>query len=148
MTPGGARAAGSAAGMVGGTISEETTSSRTRRAISWAYWAPKSTTRTVSCSTGPSVTHAHVLGPLEGLALRLESRGHHDLGHLELLQRLVAARGHRRAQRPEQVHAAVVVVGRADQDLLQRTPDGRADAGAARQRRVERGHAPVEALAG
>src|ERR1700712_1792582 len=29
-----------------GTISEYTAASRTRRAISWAYWAPKSTTRT------------------------------------------------------------------------------------------------------
>ena len=34
-----------------GTISENTASSRTRRAISWAYWAPKSTTSTAwSCS--------------------------------------------------------------------------------------------------
>ena len=40
----------SAAGMVLGTISEYTWHSRTRRAISWAYWAPKSTTRTVSKS--------------------------------------------------------------------------------------------------
>src|SRR5215470_10802180 len=36
----------SAAGMVEGTISEYTWHSRTRRAMSWAYWAPKSTTRT------------------------------------------------------------------------------------------------------
>ena len=34
--------------IVCGTISEYTFASRTRRAISWAYWAPKSTTRTVS----------------------------------------------------------------------------------------------------
>ena len=40
----------SAAGMVEGTISEYTWHSRTRRAMSWAYWAPKSTTR-----TGPGV---------------------------------------------------------------------------------------------
>src|SRR5215510_1683778 len=37
-----------------GTTSEYTRSSRTRRAISCAYWAPKSTTRTVSCCTRPS----------------------------------------------------------------------------------------------
>jgi len=35
-----------------GTISEKTSSSRTRRAISWAYWAPKSTT-----STAPPGSH-------------------------------------------------------------------------------------------
>ena len=38
----------SATGMVEGTISEYTWHSRTRRAISCAYCAPKSTTRTVS----------------------------------------------------------------------------------------------------
>jgi hypothetical protein len=42
------RAATSAAVIVVGTISEYTWASRTRRAMSWAYWAPKSTT-----STGP-----------------------------------------------------------------------------------------------
>ena len=36
----------SATGIVEATISEYTRASRTRRAISWAYWAPKSTTRT------------------------------------------------------------------------------------------------------
>src|SRR5215207_3477748 len=47
----GFRASISATGRVCGTISEYTPSSRTRRAISWAYCAPKSTTRTVSCRT-------------------------------------------------------------------------------------------------
>ncbi len=42
----------SATDMVCGTISEYTCASRTRRAISCAYWAPKSTTRTVSRVTG------------------------------------------------------------------------------------------------
>jgi hypothetical protein len=49
-------AAGSLASMSGtaivcGTISLYTFASRTRRAISWAYWAPKSTTRTGRCSS-------------------------------------------------------------------------------------------------
>src|SRR3954452_24332564 len=47
----------SAIGIVDGTISLKTRHSRTRRAISWAYWAPKSTTRTVSKGSaviGPS----------------------------------------------------------------------------------------------
>ena len=52
----GLRAASSAAVIRWGTISEYTCSSRTRRAISWAYWAPKSTTRTAcSCSGMRSV---------------------------------------------------------------------------------------------
>src|SRR5260370_494003 len=50
MTAFGWRASISAAGMVLGTISEYTRHSRTRRAISCAYWAPKSTTSTVSTS--------------------------------------------------------------------------------------------------
>jgi len=35
-----------AAVIVEGTISLKTLASRTRRAINWAYWAPKSTTST------------------------------------------------------------------------------------------------------
>src|ERR1017187_7454722 len=59
----------SAAGMVQGTISEYTWHSRTRRAISCAYWAPKSTTRTVSkspsdCTMPPSPEAGH--GPRPG----------------------------------------------------------------------------------
>src|SRR4051794_6345973 len=46
----GSRASISATGVVCGTISEYTRASRTRRAMSWAYWAPKSTTRTRSWS--------------------------------------------------------------------------------------------------
>src|ERR1039458_9954173 len=55
----GLRARISAAGIVAGTISEYTWPSRTRRAMSCAYWAPKSTTSTVSksglgCTRPPS----------------------------------------------------------------------------------------------
>ena len=39
-----------------GTISEYTASSRTRRAISWAYWAPKSTTSTACSCAGGAVS--------------------------------------------------------------------------------------------
>src|SRR5437660_2152278 len=48
MIPFGERRRISPAEMEAGTISERTRHSRTRRAMSWAYWAPKSTTRTVS----------------------------------------------------------------------------------------------------
>ena len=51
------------------------------------------------------------------LALGLQRRREHDLRLLELLQRLVAAGGHRRAKRAEEVEAAVVLVGRSEQDL-------------------------------
>src|SRR5256884_179814 len=127
----------------------------TRLAMSWAYWAPKSTTRTVSNSVtgrppdagrpGPLVTHAHLLGPLEALALGLERGGHHDLRLLELLHRLVAARRHGRAQGAEQVQAAVVLVGRAEEDLLERAPDLGPHPGPSGQGGVEGGHAPVVA---
>src|SRR5258705_6300004 len=46
MIAAGSLASISATGIECGTISEYTLASRTRRAISWAYWAPKSTTRT------------------------------------------------------------------------------------------------------
>src|SRR5215472_12192036 len=58
MTAADLRARICSAGIVAGTISEYTWHSRTRRAISCAYCAPKSTTSTVSkssaCTTSPS----------------------------------------------------------------------------------------------
>ena len=109
--------------------------------MSWAYWAPKSTTRTVAVvAQWPMPTPCCAL---ELLALGLQARRDHDLGLLELLQRLVAARRHRGAQRAEEVHAAVVLVRGAEQDLAQRAADLGAHARAPRQRRVERRHAPV-----
>ncbi len=51
MMPAGLRASRSVRGMSRGTISLYTWASRTRRAISCAYWAPKSTTRIVSSMT-------------------------------------------------------------------------------------------------
>src|SRR3954467_317692 len=56
MIAAGSLASISATGIECGTISEYTFASRTRRAMSWAYCAPKSTTRTRSWSvkTGPS----------------------------------------------------------------------------------------------
>src|SRR5437763_15483586 len=92
----GRRASISVAGIVWGTISEKTWASRTRRAISCAYCAPKSTTRTVSKSprgavtlVGRSVAHADALRALQALALGLQRRRHHHLRLLELLDRLV-----------------------------------------------------------
>src|SRR5438477_3070984 len=151
MIPFGRRASISSKGIVRGTISEYTCASRTRRAISCAYCAPKSTTRTVSnasVTTGASVPHADALRALQGLALGADGGGHHHLGLLELLDGLVPARGHRGAQGAEQVEPAVVLVGRAHEHLAQRAPRLGAYPCAARERGMERGHAPVVAAPG
>src|SRR5437588_678325 len=151
MIPFGRRASISSKGIVRGTISENTCASRTRRAISCAYCAPKSTTRTVSnwgASMRRLATHADALAALEALALGLQGGGHHDLGLLELLDRVVPGGGHRRAQGAEQVEGAVVLVGRTDEDLVERAPLTGVHTRAAGQVGVERRHAPVEAPAG
>src|SRR3954466_146698 len=75
-----------------------------RRAISWAYCAPKSTTRTVGKSTG--------------------SAPDDEVDALELLEVAVAGLRHRPAQRTEEVGPAVRRLRRSEQDLLQR-PGGR-----------------------
>src|SRR3990170_1266253 len=62
--PAGFFAATSAEVMVCGTISEYTLASRTRRAISWAYCAPKSTTSTGRCSVSLNGC-LHARRPLE-----------------------------------------------------------------------------------
>src|ERR687885_2417519 len=127
--------------------------------MSWAYWAPKSTTRMVSkaasksavtvsateVGSAPRRRHAHALGALHGLALGLEGGRHHHLRLLELLDGGVAACGHRGAQGAEEVEPPVVLVGRPREDLAQGAPRGGVHAGAAGQRGVERRHPPVEA---
>src|SRR5918992_4035188 len=134
-----------------GTISEYTWHSRTRRAISWAYCAPKSTTKT---GRGSSVTpilrspHPQALASLKVLPLGPDGGRHDDLRLLELLDVRVAARGHGHLQCAEQVERPVVLVGRPDQDLLQRPDLLRANPRSPRKLRMERGHAPVETLPG
>src|SRR5512132_258774 len=150
MIPFGRRASISSNGIVRGTISEYTCASRTRRAISCAYCAPKSTTSTVSnggASTLALSTHADALAALEALAFGLQRGGNHHLGLLELLDRLVPGGGHRRAQGAEQVQGAVVLVGRADEDLVERAPLAGVHARAARQVGMEGRHPPVETAA-
>src|SRR2546421_7774111 len=146
MTAAGLRARICSAGIVRGTISEYTCASRTRRAISCAYCAPKSTTSTVSngsASTLPLSAHADALAVLEALALGLQRGGHHDLGLLELLDRLVAGGGHRRAQGAEEVEGAVVLVRRTDEDLVECAPLTGMDARPPGQVGMERRHPPV-----
>src|SRR5947207_15777192 len=143
----GRRARMSATGVVRGTISLYTCASRTRLAISCAYWAPKSTTRTRS---GASVTldsagHADALGALQRLALGLQRGRDHDLGLLEFLDRLVAGRRHRRSQRAEEVERPVVLVRGTDHDLGEGGLLTRQHTRPARQRGMERRHSPVVA---
>src|SRR5215468_11874451 len=98
MIPAGRRAASSSAVIECGTISLYTWASRTRRAMSCAYCAPKSTTRTVSyCSL--------VIGSPWGDG----SGVHHEVRLLELLQRLEAGVGHRAPEGTEQVQLAAII---------------------------------------
>src|SRR5918992_1151263 len=92
--------------------------------------------------------HADVLLALELLALGLERRGDHQLGPVELRDVLIAAGGHRGPQRAHEVERAVVLARGAGDDLLEAAVLGRAHARAARERRMECGHAPVEAVTG
>src|SRR6185437_1947124 len=134
------------------TISLYTCSSRTRRAMSCAYCAPKSTTRTRSGESftrrGDPSRHTDALGALQRLALGLQRGRDHDFGLLEFLDGLVTGGGHRRAQRTEQVERAVVLVRGSGQDLGQRRLLTREHTRAARERGVEGGHAPVVAAPG
>src|SRR6187200_538019 len=148
--PAGRRAATLDAESPCGTISEYTWHSRILRAISCAYCAPRSTTRTGRSGAGRSggrgttlVAHPHALGGLVGLALRLDRWRDHQLRLLELADRRVASGRHRRRERSEQVERAVVLVRGPDEDLLQRRDLLRLDPRAAWERRMERGHPPV-----
>src|SRR5437773_2249842 len=115
--------------------------------MSCAYCAPKSTTRTGRVSmTGP-LLRAHPLRRLQGLALGLDGRGDDDLRLLELLDRGVSRGGHRGPKGPEQVQGAVVLVGRADEDLLQAADPLGGDPSPTGKIGVERGHAPMETSA-
>src|SRR5437660_2280143 len=97
ISPAGWRSLSSGHGVVPGTSSQYTFASRTRRAMSWLNWEPKSRTNTVCRRAVFSVTsrlttavwlrllaHAHVLGLLEHLALRGDRRRDHQLDVLEL----------------------------------------------------------------
>src|SRR6478752_7229772 len=97
---------------------------------------------------GPPVgAHAHGLLALELLALGLERRRDHHLGALEVADVLVSAGRHRGLERTDEVEGAVVLLGGAEHDLLERAVLDGGDPRAARQRRVEGGHAPVVATA-
>src|ERR1700742_693031 len=86
----------------------------------------------------PVRPHPDALLVLELLALAHQRRRDHHLGPLEGADVLVSTGGHRGFQRPHQVEGAVVLLRRAEQDLLHRPVLLGRDAGAAGQRRVER----------
>src|SRR5829696_3207360 len=95
-----------------------------------------------------SSPHSDALGALLGLAFCRERGRVHDLGLLEFLYVLVAGRRHARPQGAHEVERPVVLPRWSNEYLLQRTRGPRADAGAAREGRVERGHPPRVAAAG
>src|SRR3954463_14021417 len=112
--------------------------------MSWAYCAPKSTTRTVGKSTRSA--------PQALLPRGAPPRGtppEDQVDPLELLEVAVAGLGHGPAQRAEQVGPAVGLLGRAEQHLPQRA--GRRQRGggtAARQPRVRGDRVPPDAAGG
>src|SRR5438876_2070101 len=86
---------------------------------------------------------SELLGLLEDLAFGLD-RGSDD--QLRLLQFADVARAHRAHAGPDRAHevqGAVLGEGRAEEDLFERPRDAHANAGAARQVHVRRGHPPV-----
>src|SRR3972149_829244 len=103
---------------------------------------PRLSARSSRPQTEPSVAHPHALVPLVGLALGLDRGGHHQLGLLELLDRRVAGRGHRGGERAEEIERAIVLVRRSHEYLLEGGDLLGPNASSARERRMERGHAP------
>src|SRR5918994_3655918 len=99
--------------------------------MSCAYWPPKSRTRI------KLPAHPDALGALLDLALGVQGRRVHDLGLLELLYVLVAGGRHAHTQSAHQVERPVVLVGRTDQYLLDRTRGPCAYAGTTRKGRME-----------
>src|SRR5918998_2036601 len=104
--------------------------------MSCAYWPPKSRTR---IKLPP---HPDALGALLDLALGGERGRVHDLGLLELLDVLVAGGRHAHPQGAHEVQGPVVLVGGADEYLLEGPCGPRADPGAAREGRMEGRHPP------
>src|SRR5215210_515540 len=109
--------------------------------MSWAYCPPKSRTRI------KLLAHPDALGRLLGLALGRERGSEHDLGLLELFYVLVAGRSHAGPQGAHEVERPVVLAGWPDEYLLERTRGPCANAGAAREGRVESRHPPRVAAA-
>src|SRR5438445_184556 len=171
INPRGARRRTSSAAMSPGTSSQYTLASRTRRAISWLYCEPKSRTSTVSWAvpgrvsmpepvstavviavSPPSLAASHPhpdpLLALLQLALGLDRRGHHHLRVLKLADGSRSAHSHRALQRADQIHAAVVDVGRPEEHLAEGALDPGADARTPRQVGIGGRHAPVIAVSG
>src|ERR671923_30228 len=119
-----------------------------RRAIRWQYCPPALRT-TIWLTGGAALPRTpQLLGLLKHLALGLDGGRDDDLGLLQLADRLRAHRAHAGADGADEVERAVLGERRTEQDLLERACDAHADARAARQIRVRRGHAPVVAAAG
>src|SRR6266436_6814973 len=139
--------------------------SRTRRAMSCVYCPPKSITAILSdggpsrgppippgCSSRPGEPGAllgvlvatllprasELLGLLEDLPFGLHRGSDDQLGLLQFADVARAHRAHAGPDRAHEVQGAVLGEGRAEEDLLERSRDAHANAGAARQVHVRR----------
>src|SRR5215211_457803 len=100
------------------------------------------------CDSGPSVgPHAHGLLALELLALGLKRGRDHHLSTLEVADVLVSTRCHGCPQGSNEVEGAVVLLRRAEQDMLQGAVPDRRHPGPAWEGWMECRHAPMESAA-
>src|SRR5204863_2330321 len=96
------------------------------------------------CDRGSSIgAHADRLLALELLALRHQRRGNHHLRAVELRDVGIAGGGHRGPERPDQIEGAVVLLGRAEDDLLEGAVLLGRDPRPPRERGMEGRHPPV-----
>src|SRR5262245_38567796 len=94
-----------------------------RRAISWVYCAPKSTTAilsTASIRAARLPRAPELLSLLEDLAFRLDRGRDDQLRLLELPDVLGAHRSHARADGSHQIQGPVLREGGPEEDLLER----------------------------
>src|SRR3954447_15015172 len=95
MSASGRRAASWVAGTRGETSSEQTRHSRTRRAINWEYWPPRSTTRTGRSSGGGSGSWTTTASAIRRSPFRslLAQTARHERARRDYARKRVEARG-------------------------------------------------------
>src|SRR3954464_455774 len=105
ITPAGANSLTKPSETSQGWLSQYTCASRTRRAMSWVYWAPKSRIRILWCLLDAVIRR--LLDDLDVVHMRLAHAGGRDLDELRLGAHLVYGRGagvaHAGAQAPHEL---------------------------------------------
>src|ERR1043166_3402793 len=92
-------------------------------------------------------SHSHALHRLEQFAFRLDGGSDDDLSLLKLANGARPNVAHARGDGTNEILAAVIEFGGAEEDLLERAGHTPLDAGSARQVRIWGGHAPMESCA-